>query len=229
MCQRKCRHCWALLARELVLVVQLKSLMMWTPRNLVLITLSTVEPFMHGWKKQQSQRSSILFCQHSQTACYYCTSLWAVPPPLFMMFELDLAVQLWISSMNSSGLSTQPLRAPVLRVMVVEVLLGTWTDWIQLESEVLKPSRSSLSINCWWMMGLNAKLNSMNNILFYVLFLSRFCQVKILERSWRSWVHLGRRHQCKRQQHVVESFLSILGWLGHLATCAVHLWCCWIG
>ncbi len=37
----------------------------------------------------------------------------------------DLAVQLWVSSVKSSGLSTQPCWAPVLSVVVFDVL---WPD-----------------------------------------------------------------------------------------------------
>lgn len=38
-------------------------------------------------------------------------------------FELDLAVQLCVSSMNSNGLSTQPWGTPVLRVVEVKVVM----------------------------------------------------------------------------------------------------------
>ncbi len=42
--------------------------------------------------------------------------------------ELNLAVQSWVSSVKSSGLSTQPCGAPVLSVVVLEVLWPTRTD-----------------------------------------------------------------------------------------------------
>ncbi len=45
-----------------------------------------------------------------------------------MCFELNLAVQSWVSSVKSSGLSTQPCGAPVLSVVVLEVLWPTRTD-----------------------------------------------------------------------------------------------------
>ncbi len=46
-----------------------------------------------------------------------------------MWLELNLAVQSWVSSVKSSGLSTQPCGAPVLSVVVLEVLWPTRTDW----------------------------------------------------------------------------------------------------
>ncbi len=48
---RKCRRCCAFLETDLVLVVQVRSSVMCTPRNLVLLTLSTVELSMvsGGW------------------------------------------------------------------------------------------------------------------------------------------------------------------------------------
>lgn len=45
-----------------------------------------------------------------------------------MMFDSDLTVQSWVSSVNSSGISTQPCGAPVLSMMVSDVLLPTRTD-----------------------------------------------------------------------------------------------------
>ncbi len=47
---------------------------------------------------------------------------------LMMWLELNLAVQSWVSSVKSSGLSTQPCGAPVLSVVVLEVLWPTRTD-----------------------------------------------------------------------------------------------------
>ncbi len=49
--RRKCRHCCAFLESDMVLVVQVRSSVMCTPRNLVLLTLSTVELSMvsGGW------------------------------------------------------------------------------------------------------------------------------------------------------------------------------------
>ncbi len=48
---------------------------------------------------------------------------------LMMWLELNLAVQSWVSSVKSSGLSTQPCWAPVLSVVVLDVLWPTRTDW----------------------------------------------------------------------------------------------------
>ncbi len=45
-----------------------------------------------------------------------------------MGLELNLAVQSGVSSVKSSGLSTQPCGAPVLSVVVLEVLRPTWAD-----------------------------------------------------------------------------------------------------
>ncbi len=49
--RRKCRRCCAFFEIDLVLVVQVRSSVMCTPRNLVLLTLSTVELSMvsGGW------------------------------------------------------------------------------------------------------------------------------------------------------------------------------------
>ncbi len=49
--RRKCRRCCAFLESDMVLVVQVRSSVMCTPRNLVLLTLSTVELSMvsGGW------------------------------------------------------------------------------------------------------------------------------------------------------------------------------------
>ncbi len=66
---------------------------------------------------------------------------------LMMWLELNLAVQSWVSSVKSSGLSTQPCGAPVLSVVVLEVLWPTRTDWglpvkksrIQLQREFSTP------------------------------------------------------------------------------------------
>ncbi len=81
----------------MVLVVQVRFSVMCTPRNLVLLTLSTVELSMvsGGWSPE---------------------------------FLLNLAMQSWVSSMKSSGLSTQPCGAPVLSVVLLEVLRPTQTD-----------------------------------------------------------------------------------------------------
>ncbi len=45
---------------------------------------------------------------------------------LMMWLELNLAVQSWVSSVKGSGLF--PCGAPVLSVIVLEVLRPTWTD-----------------------------------------------------------------------------------------------------
>ncbi len=92
---------------------------------------------------------------------------------LMMWLELNLAVQSWVSSVKSSGLSTQPCGAPVLSVVVLEVLWPTRTDWgipvrksrIQLQRELLRPSRFSLFMSCCGIIVLNAELKSMNSIL----------------------------------------------------------------
>ncbi len=52
---------------------------------------------------------------------------------LMMWLELNLAVQSWVSSVKSSGLSTQPCGAPVLSVVVLEVL---WDYFVECRAEV---------------------------------------------------------------------------------------------
>lgn len=44
--RRECRLCWAFLVREVVLVVHVSSLVMCSPRNLVLSAISTAQPLM---------------------------------------------------------------------------------------------------------------------------------------------------------------------------------------
>ncbi len=92
---------------------------------------------------------------------------------LMMWLELNLAVQSWVSSVKSSGLSTQPCGAPVLSVVVLEVLWPTRTDWgllvrksrIQLQRELLRPSRFSLFMSC--------------------------CGIIVLNASWRQWTAMN--------------------------------------
>uniref|UniRef100_A0A8D0CJT5 Butyrophilin subfamily 1 member A1-like n=1 Tax=Scleropages formosus TaxID=113540 RepID=A0A8D0CJT5_SCLFO len=78
---------------------------------------------------------------------------------LMMWLELNLAVQSWVSSVKSSGLSTQPCGAPVLSVVVLEVLRKSR---IQLQREAFRPSRFSLLMSCCGIIVLNAELKSMN-------------------------------------------------------------------
>ncbi len=68
--RRKCRRCCAFLENDMVLVVQVRSSVMCTPRNLVLLTLSTVELSMvsGGWSMEflllKSNTTSFVFCIH---------------------------------------------------------------------------------------------------------------------------------------------------------------------
>ncbi len=103
-----------------------------------------------------------------------------------MWLELNLAVQSWGSSVKSSGLSTQPCGAPVLSVVVLEVLWPTRTDWglpvkksrIQLQRELLRPSRLNLLMSCCGIIVLNAELKSMNSILTYESLFSRWVRAR---------------------------------------------------
>ncbi len=105
---------------------------------------------------------------------------------LMMWLELNLAVQSWVSSVKSSGLSTQPCGAPVLSVVVLEVLWPTRTDWglpvkksrIQLQRELLRPSRLNLLMSCCGIIVLNAELKSMNSILTYESLFSRWVSAR---------------------------------------------------
>ncbi len=62
--RRKCRRCCAFLEIDLVLVVQVRSSVMCTPRNLVLLTLSTVEVSMvsGGWSTVPPEVHHNLLC-----------------------------------------------------------------------------------------------------------------------------------------------------------------------
>ncbi len=149
--RRKCRHCCAFLETDMVLVVQVRSSVMFTPRNLVLLTLSTVELLMisGGWSTEFHLKSITTFfvfpilrdrllATHHSASCAtssLCVSSLLLMRPttdvssanLMMWLELNLAVQSWVSSVKSSGLSTQPCGAPVLGVVVLEVLWPTRT------------------------------------------------------------------------------------------------------
>ncbi len=111
-----------------------------------------------------------------------------------MWLELNLAVQSWVSSVKSSGLSTQPCGAPVLSVVVLEVLWPTRTDWglpvkksrIQLQRELLRPSRLNLLMSCCGIIVLNAELKSMNSILTYESLFSRWVRAAVLNSSPRA-------------------------------------------
>ncbi len=78
----------------------------------------------------------ILICLIWSLIYYKCVSSLLLMRPttdvssanLMMWLELNLAVQSWVSSVKSSGLSTQPCGAPVLSVVVLEVLWPTRTD-----------------------------------------------------------------------------------------------------
>jgi len=95
------------LESDVVLVVQLRSSVMCTPRNLVLLTLSTVELLIVGG------RWSVEFLLKSiTTSCVFFTLRDRLIAP---------------HSVKSSGLSTYPCEAPVLSV-VLEVLWPTRTD-----------------------------------------------------------------------------------------------------
>ncbi len=150
----KCRRCCPFLESDMVLVVQVRSSVMCTPRNLVLLTLSTVELSMvsGGWSTEfllKSNTTSFVFptlrdrllVPHHSASCatssLYCVSSLLLMRPtavvssanLMMWLELNLAVQSWVSSVKSNGLSTQPCGAPVLSVVVLEVLWLARTDW----------------------------------------------------------------------------------------------------
>ncbi len=116
--RRKCRRCCAFLESDVVLVVQVRSSVMCTPRNLVLLTHSTVELSMvsEGWSPEFCLKSITtsfvlltlrdrLFAPHHSTSCatsyLYCVSSLLLMRPttdvssanLLMWLELNLAVQ----------------------------------------------------------------------------------------------------------------------------------------
>ncbi len=145
--RRKCRRCCAFFEIDLVLVVQVRASVMCTPRNLVLLTLSTVEVSMvsGGWSTEfllKSITTSFVFstlrdrllAPHHSASCATSSLLLMRPTTdvssanLMMWLELNLAVQSWVSSVKSSGLSAQPCGAPVLSVVVLQVLWPTRTD-----------------------------------------------------------------------------------------------------
>src|SRR4029434_8482874 len=105
-----------------------------------------------------------------------------------MMLELCVATQSCVYREYSRGLSTQPCGAPVLSVMLLEVLLPTRTacglslrkSRIQLQREVLSASWSSLQISCCGIMVLKAELKSMKSIL-------------TCESAFSRWVRAGWR------------------------------------
>ncbi len=83
--RRKCWHCCAFLESNVVLVVQVRSSLMCTPRNLVLLTLSTAELVMvsGGWSPEFRLKSITtsfvllslrdrLFAPHHSASCASC-------------------------------------------------------------------------------------------------------------------------------------------------------------
>ncbi len=109
---------------------------------------------------------------------------------LMMWLELNLAVQSWVSSVKSSGLSTQPCGAPVLSVVVLEVLWPTRTDWglpvkksrIQLQRELL--------INCTAL--------RLNIIILYKDLWNRF--------TWLFRIYFSRPGKCR---FIIPWFLQV--------------------
>ncbi len=114
--------------------------------------------------------------------------------------ELCDGVQSWVSRVKRRGLSTHPWGAPVFSVMVLDVLMPTRTAWglpvrksnNQLHREVLSPSWANLWVSCWGMIVLNAELKSMNSILTYESFLSRYVRAGwravAMVGLWRYWI-----------------------------------------
>ncbi len=62
--RRKCRRCCAFLESDMVLVVQVRSSVMCTPRNLVLLTLSTVELSMVSGVRPPEVHHNLLCLTH---------------------------------------------------------------------------------------------------------------------------------------------------------------------
>lgn len=105
----------------------------------------------------------------------------------------EVGVVLWCAVMGQQGKEQgaeyASMGAPVLSVMVLDVLLLTQTACglplrntsSQVHSELLRPKWSSFYINCCGFIMLNAELMSMNSILTYEFFLSRWVIVE-----WRA-------------------------------------------
>lgn len=90
-----------------------------------------------------------------------------------MVFELNLARQSCVISVNSNGLSTQPWGELVLSLMVLEVLFPILTccglsirkSKTMLQREELKPGRDSILVRFFGMIVLKAELKSKMSIL----------------------------------------------------------------
>jgi len=131
--RRKYRLCWAFFVMCLVFRVHVKLSVMCTPRNFVLWTISTGRLLMHsgvrlGGVRLKSMTSSFVLStlrdrllSVDQLLCCTTSSLYrALLSPqikpssvlssanLMMWFELRVAAQSWVRSVNSRGLSTQP-------------------------------------------------------------------------------------------------------------------------
>ncbi len=150
---RKCRRCCAFLESDMVLVVQVRSSVMCTPRNLVLLTplhsrtvdgqwgvVNGVSPEVHhnllcllhieGQIVNATPLSQL--CHFLSVVrfivvadeTYHC----CVISKLDDVVGAELGSAVVVSSVKSSGLSTQPCGAPVLSVVVLEVLWPTRTD-----------------------------------------------------------------------------------------------------
>ena len=182
------RRCWAFFMVELVFRDQVKFSARWTPRNFVFFTISTGEPWMFSdsWSLCGLQKSTTisvvlsyirLLTLHQVISCstsslYVDPSFLSMRPTtvvlsanLMMWFESCSAVQSWVRTVNSNGLSTKPLGASVLSVVVLEVLFPIRTVWglpvrksrIQLQRDVFRPSKLSFlvkvlgddCVKCW--------------------------------------------------------------------------------
>ena len=151
---RKWRLCWAFFTVEQVFRDQVNFSARWTSRNFVFITISTGEPWMFSgsWSLCAFRKSTTislvlsifrdrLLTLHQVISCstsslYDDSSFLLMRPTtvvssanLMMWFESWSAMQSWVRSANSSGLISQPWGAPVLSMVVREVLFPIRTVW----------------------------------------------------------------------------------------------------
>ncbi len=132
-----------------------RSSAMWTSRNFVLMTLRSgmdLKSTIISWVKlcpyTTSPAAPPPLCRLSHHCWWWVPPQWYHQQTLMIWFQLDLAVQTYVTRVKSRGLSTQPWGTPVLSVMAREVLVQTRTvcglsdkkSKIQLQKWVFGPN-----------------------------------------------------------------------------------------
>lgn len=148
VCLKKCKE-----AKEVVFRVQMRSSVRWTPRNLVLLTISPAESLMWNgvWTVWAFLNSTVFFVlftfrsrlplpQLSSCSTFFLLdelSLLLMRPTtvvlsanLMKLLELYCAVQSWDTRLKRSGLSTQTWWVLAFSLIILEVVC-TDVHWLR--------------------------------------------------------------------------------------------------